>query len=918
MDAPAAASDTPRRRLRRPGPLPWPVALAVIVLLHLLAAVFGSRLHLNNAPEAYYPKDSPAIVLRDSLRREFPGDEVLSVVFRGADLFEPAFLRQLDQFGQEVAREPLVDRVISITTMERIGGTSDGFEVGPLVDMAHLGSTEQTRQRVLADRFAPGLLVSRDGRYVAVAVRPKPLSESEQRQQLRDHVMAAMDRAGLRSHYVGDVGPVTVDVAQLQSVESDSALFVPLTVGAGIALLWWLVGSVRPMLFGVLAMSTVVGPTVGLVAALGAPYTMATAILPSLMSAYALATLMHLYAGMQRGQASGLDNPAAIRRTVDEALVPGLFNVLTTAAGLLSLMLVPIPPIQVFGIAGACGTVLVFFTVFVLLPPLLARFDPKPWPHRSSGMGRLGRLATRIAMFSLRRAGMVLGAGALLVAVTIPLALKVEVESDLLTYFRHDHPVNRDTDRFESRFVGVTTLEISLTGKGRDALQNVATLRAVRELQNWLERQSEVDRTLSMVDLVEEMNWAMQGEEAGQRKLPASDKLLRQYLLVYDGKDLYELVNRDFQRARLMVNLNVHGAREIGQSIDRIREYAKAHPIPGIELDIGGHGRLFADQADLLVGGQINSFAGAFGQIFLFMALLWRSFKQAAVAMVPNLAPLFFIFVLMGLTATHLDMATVMIASLVLGITVDDTIHLFHHYREHLRHGAGHLWAIARSFEAAGRAVLAISLLLTTQFALLGFSAFVPTANFGWLTAVGLVAGQLFELLLLPPLLLLSARVKLKPLQRRARPPVPAPTTRTLRTLPASRSALDAGASTAVDPDEDSTGFAPTLFYPRELPPEPERRALVCLGERCRAQGAAVVWKQANVVAERLDLKHAQPPAAVTKTGCLGRCEAAPVMQVYPEGVYCERVDPRLLEPLLRLQLLDSPRVARHPEHEAG
>ena len=136
----------------------------------------------------------------------------------------------------------------------------------------------------------------------------------------------------------------------------------------------------------------------------------------------------------------------------------------------------------------------------------------------------------------------------------------------------------------------------------------------------------------------------------------------------------------------------------------------------------------------------------------------WRSLRAAVVGMVPNVAPLYFVFVLMGAAGIHIDLATVMIAGVVLGITVDDTIHIFHGYRERLHAGASPVFAIARSFDAAGPAVLSISVLLISQFCLLGFSDFIPTSNFGWMTALGLFSGQLFELLLLPALLLLKDR----------------------------------------------------------------------------------------------------------------------------------------------------------------
>ncbi len=110
----------------------------------------------------------------------------------------------------------------------------------------------------------------------------------------------------------------------------------------------------------------------------------------------------------------------------------------------------------------------------------------------------------------------------------------------------------------------------------------------------------------------------------------------------------------------------------------------------------------------------------------------------------------------MGAAGIYLDLATVMIASVVLDITVDDTIHLYHGYQHRLKAGMSPMFAIARSFESSGRAVLAVSLLLIAQFGLLSFSGFIPTANFGLMTAVGLFSGQLFELLLLPALLLMK------------------------------------------------------------------------------------------------------------------------------------------------------------------
>lgn len=887
-----------RRQGMRHATLAWPLAAALILLLCAASFwVIATRLQVNNAPEAYYSPDAPAVLLRNALRQDFPNDEALTVIFQGKDLYGAEFLGRLARLTDKLQQHPLVDRVTSVTTVERISGSADGFAVERLVEPSRLtsASAEAVRQRVLQDRFAPGTLASKDGTVLAIAVRPKPLSESSERLALSIAVALAINESGLRAYYAGEAGPITVDVAQLEAVIADTKRFVPLTVAIGLGLLGWVVGRWRPVAIGAAALATVVLPMIAAIALSGRPYTMATAILPSLLAAYTIATLLHLYSAMQRAQSQAQSRADCVDRALTDTLKPSLFNVLTTGAGLLSLALVPIPPIQVFGVAGSLGTALVFLTVFVLVPPLLVRWGGRAWPMQKSGMNRLGRVATRITLVSMRHPKKILLAAVALVLATAPLLRHVDVESDVLAFFSADHPVSRHTQLIESKLSGVTTLEISLRGSERDSLQNVATLSAMRDLQRRIEALPAVDRTLSMVDLVEEMHWAMNDEQPAFRTLPGTDRLLRQYLLVYDGRDLFELVNRDYQHARILLNLRVHGAREIGTVVQQIRDLAAAHPIPGVQLDVGGYGRLFADQVDLLVIGQVNSFAGAFIQIALFIALLFRSIGASVMCLIPNLAPLYFIFVLMGGSGIHLDLATVMIAGVVLGITVDDTIHLYHGYRHRRQHlKMAPMFAIARSFESSGRAVLAISLVLVSQFALMLTSDFQPTANFGLLTAVGLLAGQFAELALLPALLVAKETWRNGWWQgwtarRRAPPPV----------------------------DDDDT-WMPTQLVERPAPAAPPGAAAlaplqvqVCFGDSCAAAGAERLWQRLVDlrVSGNTPLNRLRP--VLVRVTCPGSCGTRPVVEVVPPGAVCSGTDDDEQIHATQLQLIESHRVHR-------
>ena len=754
---------TPQRPGRPPMKMPilrWQLALFLVLLVQLGSMLLLPRLRIDNAPDVYYTPGSPAVVIRDKLRASFPTDELMIVAFQGDDLYQPEVLRRLHDFGEQLEKQPLIDRVSSITSIERISATSDGFSVGPLVDVKTLGkrSPEEVFAAVMADRFAPGSLASKDGKLLAVVVQPKLLADSSQRREVRDAMLSAVDSAGLRARFAGDAGPITMDVAQLQSVIDDTIRFVPITMLLAMGLMWWVVGRWRPMVIGAVAMSTVIMPTLGLIALSGRPYTMVAAMLPSLLAAYTSATLIHLYAAIQRGHAAGLSRGRSLDDALAGSFKPGLFNVLTTSAGLLSLVFVPMPPIQMFGIAGAVGTVFVFLTVFFLVPPFLRHWDQHRWPIKGSGLGKFGHLAPRLATFSMRHARAVIIGFGLLTVASVPLVLKVQAESDILAFFKPSHPASQATRLIESRLSGVSTLEILMQGEGPDSLIDLEKLKAVRELQTWLKTLPEVDRTVSYADHVEEMHFAMNGNKPAFRTLPPNRQLLQQYLLVYDGRDLYDLVDRSMSQGRILLSLNVHGAQALGAAVARIQERLAEKPLPGLQTEVGGYGRLFSDQSSLLMGGQVMSFASAFAQIFLFMWILWRSVSAAVICIVPNLAPLFFVFVLMGLLGIHLDTATVLIAGIVLGITVDDTIHLYHGWRHRRQQGMSTTWAVARTFKSTGSAVMAISVLLVSQFLLLATSDFQPTANFGLMTAVGLLSGQVFELILTPALLLAWAR----------------------------------------------------------------------------------------------------------------------------------------------------------------
>lgn len=737
-----------------------PPGLCAIILAVLLVSSVAAltRLNVNNSPEVYLPASAPSVAINRQLRKLFPTDQVLIALFQG-DVYSDRFLTGLESVTERMRKDPLVERALSVFTLDHIGGTADGFNVGPLLDPHKFAklSVKARRSRVLHDRFAPGMVASRDGKALALILRPVKLDQSWQRVALEASLRGAIKDAGLDRYLSAVGGQVAVYTAEFQSMVRDTLIFVPTAFVIGGGLLWIMFRRMIAVTMGALAMAVVASGTVAIIALSGKPYTLITAMIPPLMAALTAALLIHLFNALSLAGDLGLDGPARIAWACRHIERPARFTALTTAAGLASLALSPIPPIRAFGLASAGGTVLIYLVCVVLLPPVIARLDRRPWPRRGGGLGWADRFVRLSARAGIRYAGPVAAFTIAVLLLSIPLLRGVTVETNMLKFFSEHQPISRSTRLIEDKLSGVTTLEVAFKGTERDMLKDPHRLAQLKTIQNRIRALPHVDRVLSMTDIVEEMNWAFHGEDDRYRRLPQSRNLVSQYLLIYDGRDLYDLVDRDFEQTRLLLSLDVHGADEINAFMAKVRQILRANPVKGLQWHISGFGRLFADQVRLLIRGQVLSLWGAVILIFGLLVVVWRSVSASLLCMLPNIAPILVIFAIMGAAGIWLDMATAMIASVTVGIAVDDTIHLYHAYRSRLAAGARPVWALRRAYRSAGRAVVVTSVILGVQFLVLTASQFRPTMEFGLLTTIGLISALLFDLLFLPAILTLLA-----------------------------------------------------------------------------------------------------------------------------------------------------------------
>ena len=739
------------------------VSITLFILIYVGAGISLLNLKVDNAPEVYLPEDLTTVVFDKQLREDFPHDQILVVLLQGNDLFERPFLAALDQAVGELEKSPMVERVVTVTTADHISGSEDDFFVEPLIDLDFYDemSPADHQARALSDRFAPGLIVTKGGSGISIIIRPIALNGSLQRLALIEMVEKAIADAGIASNVSALAGQIALDVAELDSMIWDTVVFIPLTTVVGLFLIWWLFRRWLAVILAGITIGAVVIMAVAIVALWGRPYTLVASIIPPFMAALTTALLIHLFNSLRHASLRGFLGAERISQALMEVRRPALYTCLTTSVGLFSLGLNSILPIQTFGIAAGIAVLLMYPLAIGLLPPIIKRWDTTPWPASRIGVRVIDRIVFIAARLSVRRAGWVVALFVIAIIVGTPQISRIYAETDMYSFFKDDHPLTISTKLVEKELAGVSTVEIVFDAQQKGALKEPSKLNALNRFQAWLDDLPQIDRTYCMADIIEEMNWAFNGEREAFRVIPQDPLLISQYIFIYSGKDLYELVNDNFTRTRLTLNLNVTGSNEIRQVVNSIENYLIKNPVADLEWQIVGFGRLFVDQEDLLVQGQVRSLWLALGMIFIMFLLLWRSFSGALLCMIPNVSPVLLIFIFMGLIGIKLDMATAMISSVALGVAVDDTIHVYHSYIRRRRKGIGLVLALMRGYTQVGRAITATTFILCSQLLLLCASDFIPTIEFGFLTSLGLLAALLFDLFLLPALLVLLAKKRI-------------------------------------------------------------------------------------------------------------------------------------------------------------
>ncbi len=308
-----------------------------------------------------------------------------------------------------------------------------------------------------------------------------------------------------------------------------------------------------------------------------------------------------------------------------------------------------------------------------------------------------------------------------------------------------------------------------------DSMQTPDTLQRMNRLQERLREFPYVRKVTSVADYVRRINKELNDARPEADVVPTDQATIAQELFVFalggEGRhELQRVVASDFSRAQIAVKLQSMSSDLVLEEVEEADRLAKEiFAGTGIEVLTTGSGRLFATLDHYLVTSQLSSFGTAFVTVFAVIFVVFRSFRFGLLTVAPNVLPVLVVLGVMGYLDISLNIATVMVASVALGIVDDDTIHFINRYRRETAVGATTDEAITIATAHEGRASLTTAIINSCGFGVLLVSEYKPTAWFGGLLALTMALAFLAEVFILPAMIKLLPRMYSAESVRRAR-----------------------------------------------------------------------------------------------------------------------------------------------------
>ncbi|ASP49419.1 efflux RND transporter permease subunit [Cognaticolwellia beringensis] len=541
----------------------------------------------------------------------------------------------------------------------------------------------------------------------------------------------------------------------IQIIESDLVLFGSLIILVVIVLLWFLFRQFSWVILPIACCATSVVMTIGLLAALDFKVTVISANVFALQIILSLAMIIHLIVHYQELVLKHTDwsHKQLVLATIKQKIKPCFYAGLTTTIGFGSLIFSGVQPVISFGWMMVVA-MLVSFTVSLAFFPalLLALFNKQEFVKQHKQIER-GMNATASLVKNQPKKIVIISA--IITIVGVLGCLKLTAENSFLNYFSESTDVRQELTYIDQEFGGSTPFDVLFDIPDEqiksDLVISASTVQTITAIQNMLAKQQAIGAITSIADFTK-IAQVVNGKPLTEYELTALYKSLEPNL----QQELFGAYFSEKDK-QIRISMRVQDSTKDLNRADLLAEIHQELSLLGIEKQqytLTGLFILYQDVLSRLVDSQILTILIVYGAMAITLMIIFSSFKVAWIALVPNLITTSVIMGILGIFAIPLDLMTITIAAVAMGISMDDTIHYIHRYLEEIKldEASSDTW-VKRTNLSVGYALIYTTTVIVIGFGTLVFSNFVPSMLFGLLTSVAMIVALVTDITTLPVLL---------------------------------------------------------------------------------------------------------------------------------------------------------------------
>jgi len=743
------------------------LVLALLLLITIISGVVLSNVRLSGSISDLFLGESPRFHRYMERVKEFGSDSFIIIAFEEENLFTKPSIERLKIVTGRIKEIPRVKNVKSILDLQEVRVIDGVPSADHYVDIAmqHSEQSGQILDKLRSDPLTGGLMISRDGRHSLVVIE-LAFTEKGSDQDLPplvDEIINIFEDAGFDRSNLHQAGQIPILVEMLKQTRFNIGRLFPIVCLVLFLTVYLLFQRFWPVLITLTVTFIGVTWTMAFAILLFGQLNILTAMTPGIIMIIAFSDVIHLCGSYHMEISKGERKEQAIEKSCSEVGAACFFTSITTFFGFISLTLVPAPVTRQMGAVLGVGVGLALI-IAMTLTPIIFSLMKAPRPLRVGAASRAQVLLYQaidfVVQLTRKRPWFIVITFATLLVITFLGVKQIEFETNITKRLAEDNPIRVDSSYFSEHFDGTNYVDIFLEAPEPNGLIDPELLSRVCSYQKALLNIPEVDKTISVVDLIIRIHRLFNPGKKESGFLPVTEGEIYNYIFMFKmsgNDDLKGMIDSDNKTMRLRLHLNDSGFFAAHRTSQKALAEGKAILGDKVNVEVTGIAALFGEWVEGFIEGQKRGLIFAFLSILIMMVIALRSFAGGLWAMLPNMIPLLVLGGYVGWLWDFVDSDTLMVATIAIGISVDDTIHFLFRYRFELERTGDIDIALDRTFHFSGRAIIITSVILVAGFAPFAISDYFSVKIMGTLLPITLAAAMATDLLLIPAMIKLGA-----------------------------------------------------------------------------------------------------------------------------------------------------------------